>query len=240
MPYYERAIALNPHDAQAHCNLGLTLLHLGDYPRGFAEYEWRWQTGQCRPWRCPQPRWDGRPIPDHTLLLHTEQGAGDAIQCARYLPLVAQRCGKLLLACRPDLIPLLATVPGLAEIRDPGTINVAEFDTYLPLGSVPLVLGTTLATIPAAVPYLDVAALRRRQDPPAWPRLEPSPRPRVGVVWAGSPTDPPDRQRSCALRDVAAVLQLPGLEFYSLQPGEPRQELAQLPPQCPVRDLAPA
>ena len=90
---FERAIALQPDYAQAHVNLGMTLLQLGDYPRGFAEYEWRWQTGQFTPFQCPHPRWDGRPIPDQTLLIHTEQGAGDAIQFARYLPLAAQRCG---------------------------------------------------------------------------------------------------------------------------------------------------
>ena len=83
---YEHAIALQPHYALAHLNLGMTLLQLGDYPRGFAEYEWRWQTGQFPPFRCPHPQWDGHAIPDKTLLIHTEQGAGDAIQFARYLP----------------------------------------------------------------------------------------------------------------------------------------------------------
>ena len=220
MTYYERAIALQPDYAQAHCNLGLTLLQLGDYPRGFAEYEWRLQTGQLPPLRCPHPRWDGRPIPDHTLLIHTEQGAGDAIQFARYLPLAARRCRKLLLVCGDDLMPLFATLPGIAELRAAGTMTVAEFDTYLPLLSLPQVFGTTLATIPAAVPYFDVAALRRRKDPAALPQLAPSAQPRVGVVWAGSPIYPYDRQRSCALQDFTAVLQTPGIAFYSLQKGD--------------------
>jgi len=238
--YYERAIALNPHYAQAHFNLGMTLLQLGDYPRGFAEYEWRWQTGQFTPFRCPHPRWDGRPIPDHTLLIHTEQGAGDAIQFARYLPLAAQRCGKLLLVCREELMPLFATLPGIAELRTAGTITVAEFDTYLPLLSLPQVCGTTRTTIPAEVPYVDVAALRRRKDPMTLPLLAPSAQPRVGVVWAGSPTYQHDRQRSCALRDFVAVLQTPGIAFYSLQKGDQSQELMQLPPHIHIQDLAPS
>ena len=61
---YEHAIELQPQYAHAHLNLGLTLLQLGDYPRGFAEYEWRWQTGQYPPFQCPHPKWDGSPIPD--------------------------------------------------------------------------------------------------------------------------------------------------------------------------------
>jgi uncharacterized protein (TIGR03032 family) len=236
---YEQAIGLRPDYAQAHLNLGLTLLQLGDYPRGFAEYEWRWQTGQYPPFQCPHPQWDGHPIPTRTLLIHTEQGAGDAIQFARYLPLVAQLCGKLILVCPPDLMPLLATLPGIAQIRNAGAITVAEFDTYLPLLSLPRVFGTTRATIPATVPYVDVAALRRRKDATALPHLEPSACPRVGLVWAGSPTYKHDRQRSCALQDFTAVLQTPGIEFYSLQKGDRHQELAQLPPGIHVQDLAP-
>ncbi|HEY7491993.1 MAG TPA: tetratricopeptide repeat protein [Candidatus Tectomicrobia bacterium] len=237
---FEQAIALQPHYAQAHTNLGLAMLQLGDYARGFAEYEWRGQTGQFLPFQCPHPQWDGRPIPDKTLLIHTEQGAGDAIQFARYLPLAAQRCGQLLLVCPPDLIPLLATLPGITQIRDAGALTVAEFDTHLPLLSLPRVFGTTRATIPAVVPYFDVAALRRRKDLMALPQLESLARPKVGLVWAGSPTYKHDRQRSCALQDFAPVLQTPGIAWYSLQTGDRSQELMQLPPDLRVQDLAPS
>lgn len=142
--HYERAIELQPDYAQAHFNLGLALLQLGDYPHGLAEHEWRWNTGQFTPFHCPHPRWDGSPIPGQTLLIHTEQGAGDAIQFARYLPLAAERAGKLILVCRAELMPLFATLPGIAEIREPGSFQVAEFDTYLPLLSLPYVFGSTL------------------------------------------------------------------------------------------------
>jgi Glycosyltransferase family 9 (heptosyltransferase) len=195
--------------------------------------------GSLPPFQCPHPQWDGSPIPTKTLLIHTEQGAGDAIQFARYLPLVAQRCGTLILVCRADLMSLFATLPGIAQIRAAGTITVAEFDTYLPLLSLPRVCGTTRATIPAAVPYFDVAALRRRKASTALPPLAPSGPPKVGVVWAGSPTYAHDRQRSCALRDLAPVLETPEITFYSLQKGAQSQELAQLPPDLRVQDLAP-
>jgi hypothetical protein len=89
------------------------------------------------------------------------------------------------------------------------------------------------------VPYIDVAALRRRKDLSALPPLAPVAQPRVGLVWAGSPTYPHDRQRSCALRDFAPVRQPPGIAWYSLQTGSRRRELAQLPPDVRVQDLAP-
>jgi hypothetical protein len=230
----------------------MTLLQLGDYPRGFSEYDWRWQTGQFTPFQCPHPQWDGRPIPDKTLLIHTEQGAGDAIQFARYLPLAARRCKKLILVCRGDLIPLFSTLSGIAQIREAGTITVAEFDTYLPLLSLPRVFGTTLETIPAEVPYLDAQTICRRKGlgtsaspslslPPSLSSSSPSHslRPKVGLVWAGSPTYKNDRHRSCPLHEWTPVLRVPVREFYSLQKGPQREELAQLPAELRVQDLDP-
>ena len=75
-----------------------------------------------------------------------------------------QRCKKLILVCPPNLMPVMATLPGIGQIREAGAITVAEFDTYLPLLSLPRVFGTTPATIPATVPYIDIAMLRRRKD----------------------------------------------------------------------------
>ena len=50
----------------------------------------------------PQPQWDGGPLEGHTLLLHTEQGFGDAIQFIRYVPLVVQRGGKIIIECQAE------------------------------------------------------------------------------------------------------------------------------------------
>ncbi len=235
---YERAIELRPDYAHAHLNLAMTLLQTGDYARGFAEYEWRWQTGQFTPFRCPQPQWDGRPIADQTLLIHTEQGAGDAIQFARFLTLAGQCCRRLLVAGPRDLLPLLATIPGIQGLREGGEIGVHEFDRYLPLMSLPRVLGITPATIPAQVPYLDVEALRRRKGAADVPLHTDGAR-RVGLVWGGSPTHRDDRRRFCQLQAWLPFLRTPGVAFYSLQRGAPAQELAELPPDVTVQDLEP-
>jgi tetratricopeptide (TPR) repeat protein len=235
---YERAIELQPNYPQAHYNLGMNLLQTGDYARGFAEYEWRRQTGQFAGIRSPHPAWDGGPIPDKTLLIFTEQGAGDAIQFARYLPLAAARCKKLIVMCREDLMPIFATMPGIAEIREAGQINVAEFDTYLPLLSLPNVFGTTVETIPADVPYFDIATLRKRKDNPSL-ILSASSHPRVGIVWAGSPVNRTDRHRSCPLGEFLPVLSAPGFAFYSLQKGERARDLAELPSDVAIHNLDP-
>jgi uncharacterized protein (TIGR03032 family) len=235
---YEQAIALRPDYAEAHLNLAMTLLQTGDYARGFTEYEWRWHTGAFTPFRCPHPQWDGQPISGQTLLIHTEQGAGDAIQFARFLPLAAERCGSLVVAAPRDLMPLLAMLPGIKQLREAGEIGVHEFDRYLPLMSLPRVLGLSWDTIPARVPYLDVEALRRRKGtavlPPGADGLR-----KVGLVWAGSPTHRDDRRRSCRLQVWLPFLRTPGVTFYSLQRGERAREMAALPSDVTVHDLEP-
>ena len=232
--HWERAIQLQPKYAQAHVNLGMGLLQLGDYQRGFAEYEWRSLNG----FRSPHPKWDGSPIPDKTLLIYTEQGAGDAIQFARYLPLAAERCKNLILACPANLMPIFATIPGIAQIREKEKVAVAEFDTHLPLMSLPHVFGTTLETIPTTVPYIDAATLRRRKDNPAL-SLSDSEHPKVGIVWAGSPTNRTDRHRSCALNEFIPIVTIPEVSFYSLQKGECHKDLDNLPSHLHVQNMEP-
>jgi uncharacterized protein (TIGR03032 family) len=213
--HWQRAIELQPNYPQAHVNLGMGLLQLGDYQRGFAEYEWRSLNG----FRSPHPKWDGGLIPDKTLLIYTEHGAGDAIQFARYIPLAAERCKTLIVACPMDLMPIFATIPGIAQIREQEGIRVSEFDTYLPLMSLPHVFGTTLETIPASVPYVDAAALRRRKDNPAL-LLNKSEYPKVGIVWANTTIERTERHRSCPLNEFLPILSIPEVSFYSLQKGE--------------------
>ena len=236
LTHYERAVAEQPDNAQAHFNLGMMLLLLGDYERGLLEYAWRWKTGQFTPFQCPLPRWDGREIPQQTLLLHTEQGAGDAIQYARYVSLAAKRCKRLILVCSEHLTTLFSALEGVAELRAPGDIQVKEFDTGLPLMDLPQVFGTRLDNIPAQIPYFDLDLLRRRRGAGAI-KLPTSGRPRVGIVWAGSSTHKNDRKRSCALNDFLPLLRTPGVDFYSLQKGERVADLKSLPADVKVQNL---
>jgi uncharacterized protein (TIGR03032 family) len=229
MAAFERAVALKPHDAWAHVNLGLTLLQLGNYERGFAEYEWRGPMGPARPFQGSYPRWDGRPIPDQTLLIHTEPGVGETLLGARYLALAALRCGRLLLACPEALWPLLATIPSVHQLCAPGAIGGHAFDVHLPLLSLPHVFGTTRATVPATVPYLDLTTLRRRTELSARPRLAPSDEPRVGVVCAG--------RRLGTFEDWAPVLQTPGITWVRLPSGDRPSDVEPRPPNLPIHDL---
>src|SRR5205807_2240953 len=130
-----------------------------------------------------KPEWDGTPLDGKTILLHAEQGLGDTIQFARYLPLVKERGGTVLLDCPAAMARLCAGVGGVDQVSTGGSPPVA-FDVQAHLLSLPRILGTTLATIPAPVPYMraDPVLLER------WRReLQPLHGFKVGIAWQGNP-----------------------------------------------------
>lgn len=232
--YFRHAISLHYEFPDAHFNLGMTLLEAGEFLSGWEESEWRWKTPKFTPFNCPRPQWQGEDITDQALLVHTEQGAGDAIQFIRYLPLVSQRCRQLLLCCTEDLKPLFETVEGIDEIYLPGNIPATAFDTYIPLMSLPYIFQTTLETIPNNIPYLGKGLVEQ-----AFPLPELKPNlPKIGIVWAGSPTHKNDHNRSCRLEDFLPLLELDDFCFYSLQKGEQVHALQRLPKDIQVIDLS--
>lgn len=232
---YEEAIALQPDHASAHHNLGYAKLLLGDLKTGFAEYEWRWRVANFaapRPWAVPQ--WDGSDLNGATILLHGEQGLGDAIQFCRYVPLVAERGGRVVVEGRSPLLRLLATVPGVTAVvdRDRPKSEVQpdlQPEVHAPLMSLPHLFGTTLDTIPATVPYL-------YPPEPAQPLPGVGDRPKIGLVWAGSPTHLNDAQRSLHLVQLMDLLSLP-IDLYSLQKGAAAEQRHNLPESVTLHDL---
>mgnify|MGYP002777670582 CR=1 FL=1 len=212
MNYYRQALNLRPGNADVHLNLALAHLQLGEFEAGLAEYEWRTQTPQVPQFDCPHPRWDGGEKLDQTLLIHTEQGSGDAIQFIRFVAQARQRVGRVILVCIPDLAALLGTASGVDEVRLPGDIPLNDFQSYISLMSLPLLLKTTLATLPQTVPYLQVPPAI---DLPLPPRT--GQKLRVGIVWAGNPTHKDNARRSCRLSDFRPVLKTTDIEFFCLQ-----------------------
>ena len=225
---FERSLALAPDDASVHRHLGIARLTVGDLARGFAEYEWRWKTPEFRR-RFAQPPWSGDgDLAGKTILLHGEQGLGDAIQFARYAPLVARRGAKVIVEVVPALAVLMGTLPDIAAVVTIGSA-MPEFDLYCALMSLPHAFGTTLATIPAAVPYLSASPERIA----AWRnRLAAVPVPRIGLTWAGNPQHTNDAHRSIALPALLPALADAPVSIVTLQkelrPGD-AELLAQHP-----------
>lgn len=151
---YRRAIALKPDYADAHWNLALVLLRLGELKEGWAEYEWRkrMRMATLEP-ELLMPKWNGEALEGKTILLFAEQGLGDAIQFARYIPMVAAGAGKVVVAVPGELRGILARSFPMAEFVEFGG-NLPRVDVKCSLISLPLVFGTELGSIPGGVPYL--------------------------------------------------------------------------------------
>src|SRR6266702_1061306 len=191
---YGEVLALRKDHADAHFNQALTLLTIGDYRRGFTEYEWRWRrTGMPPQQSRSRPLWLGQySLGGKTILLHAEQGLGDTIQFARYVPLVAAHGAKVVLEVQPELKLLLSRLEGAAAVVARGEA-LPPFDVHCPLGSLPLALKTELQTVPAPTSYLsaDEAHLKKWSA-----RLQQIPSPRVAIAWSGNPAHDNDRNRS--------------------------------------------
>ena len=212
----ETAIRLRPDFAQAHWNLAIAALLSGDLPRGFAEYEWRKRHVRYRadfP-NIPGRQWDGSDANGQTILVRAEQGFGDVIQFARYLPLIQRAGGHPVLICAPPLVPLVRSMRGVRAITpsDP----LPEYDFWVDQISLPRLFGTMLDTIPAANRYLSADATRIS----AWRSRLPQGR-KVGITLAGNPKHRADRLRSVPADLAVTLPDIPGLSFVNLRHGGP-------------------
>lgn len=226
---FRQAIALNPALPECHFNLAILMLLRGEFAQGWREYEWRSQFKDFpKPARVfTQRQWDGSDLVGRTIMLQTEQGFGDTFQFMRYVPLVAARGGRVLVACHQEMRQVLEGAEGVAGWVGEGEALPA-FDVYCPLLSLPLAFGTALASIPATVPYLRADEGKIAH----WGRKLGGDKRclRVGLVWAGRAAHENDRNRSMSLAALAPLGQVPGVRFYSLQKGEAGLE-AQRPPE---------
>lgn len=221
--------------AEAHFDRALVLLRAGRFAEGWQEYEWRFQRSNWQkayPYRLPGKRWDGSQFPGKTLLVHCEQGLGDTLQFARYLPLVKRRGGTVIFETQEALCSLFQAFPPVDEVvalsGDAPTSR--PYDFHISLLSLPRIFATTLETIPSDTPYVFADAQKTGQ----WnSRLAPD-RLRVGIVWAGSVWHVRDSSRSCGLEPFLRLAEIPGVQLVGLQKGPGALAALELPEHIPL------
>jgi tetratricopeptide (TPR) repeat protein len=234
LAYINKALKIAPDNAIARYNRALMLLQQGEFQTGFPEYEWRLKTPEFPPCPFRQPVWDGSDLNGKTLLLHAEQGLGDTIQFIRYAAIATQKGGRVIFTCHRPLIRLLSGIPGIEEFIPLG-LPLPEFHVYAPLLSLPGILGTTLATVPAQVPYLQTPATGFQLP---ITQASTASKLKVGLVWAGGSLYKHNHSRSFSLRVLEPILHLPNLTCYSLQKGIPQLEITELGWQDRIHDLS--
>jgi hypothetical protein len=191
------------------------------------EPEWRWQTSHWIEDRrdFTQPEWRGEPAPGQTLLIHAEQESDATLQFCRYASLAAATGLHVILEVPRQLVRLLRGLPGVDLVVASGE-DLPTFDLHCPMLSMPLALGTTVATIPSAGSYLhademQAAAWRTRLATMA------NQGPRLGLVSAGNPgvhipaKAADDRRRSIPPDRLVPLFDVLGLHFFSLQKDGP-------------------
>jgi tetratricopeptide (TPR) repeat protein len=224
---YREALGREPESPAGHMGLGELLLSLGEYAPGWLEYAWRNKLDQARGTlpRMTAAPWNGMRLPGGTLLLVADQGFGDMIQFARYIPWAAERVPRLVIGWGPEVTALLGDHPNIAECF-PKWSDAPPHDAYVLLSTLPQIFGTELHTIPTPIPYLTmkperVAFWRNRLD-----TLLPAHRRRVGIAWSGRPTHPNNARRSVRLETLAPILSVPGIDFVTLQKPFPDEDRA--------------
>jgi len=237
---YRRALEIKPDFAKARFNLGLLLLSNGQYAEGWPEYEARYdpdRSGQNSiPPDLPVPRWQGQPLAGKSILIWPEQGFGDEIQFARYIPLLkTQGASRITLVCKPPLKTLLETLAGVDTIVTQSEAALLPLHDYwtFPL-SLPLYFATTVETIPAKLPYLSVPSERLNR----WSNRLPASGLKVGLVWKGNALHINDNNRSLpSLSILAPLWSVPGVIFISLQKGQGGEEAVSPPVDQPILHL---
>lgn len=217
---YAMAIRLAPDEADARFGRGFANLLDGDYAHGWAEYEFR-PSRRGSSLDPLQPQWRGEDLSGKTMLIYGEQGLGDSIQFLRYIPMLASRGARVLLAVAPALTALAGEIEGVGALLRRGEPTPA-FDVCCPLPSLPFYCGTKLDSIPLAGGYLTVPAERMDR----WrTRLGENTKLTVALAWAGNPEHPNDHNRSAALAEIAPLLRLETVRWLSVQAAPADAEL---------------
>ncbi|HEY4744741.1 MAG TPA: tetratricopeptide repeat protein [Desulfuromonadaceae bacterium] len=232
---YRKILAIKPDCKEAIANVAYLQLSSGDYLFGFANFEVRLAIEEFRidPRTYPQPRWDGAPLGGKSILVYGEQGMGDVIMFARYLPHVAERGGRVILEVDRSLTPLFASFPGVAQVVEKSATPPST-DLYIQLSSLPHIFRTTVDSIPNSIPYLTADPSKAS----AWQRkLAGDQAFRVGLVWRGNPLNPLDRDRSTSLQTFLPLADIAGVSLYSLQVGSAADEVLSLPAGMGITDF---
>lgn len=208
-------LVVAPDAPDLHWNLALVSLQAGQWAEGWREYEWRWKMPTFAPFvrDFGRPLWRGEDLDGRSILVHAEQGFGDAIEFCRFLPMLADRGARVVFECRAGLARLMSGLDARVEVVPLGQ-PLPRTDFFLPMMSLVSGLGLTIDQVTPKAPYLSVPTGGADfSDVACLDGLK------VGIVWAGGESRRDNRIRSCRATDMAGLAAIPGCRLFSLQVG---------------------
>jgi tetratricopeptide (TPR) repeat protein len=221
---FDRALSIDPDNGQVCFNRAMARLAIGEMPQAWPDYEARFRTRMpTRLYHTEFPRWGGESLDGRSLLVQSEQGFGDTFQFARYLPLLSGLGGSIVFECQDRSInEALVGLEGIRIVSRGESLPLV--DCQIPLASLPMVFGTSIASIPFAGGYLKPAINRLA----AWKdRLMPGDdRLKVGLVWGGNKYSL-NANRSMQLEELKPLFEVPEVCLFSLQVGEDVRQITE-------------
>jgi len=220
---YDKAIATKPGYAEGHYHRGSALLLHGRFEEGWRDFERRWETadrGFDRPVLHAEP-WRGEDLKGRSIIVYSEQGLGDAIQFARFLPRLVARGARVTFLCHAVLVRLFRPLAGDMEITAFSPAD-AKFDYQCALMSLPERFGIALDDLPGPVPYLFAEASLVQM----WCERIGDNGFKVGIGWQGNPAGLIDKGRSIPLAKFRPLSDVPGIRLISLQKTHGLDQLA--------------
>jgi Tfp pilus assembly protein PilF len=245
---FAQAIEIDPKYLNAKWCRSMMRLSLGDYERGWEEYEtripFRQQEGKKVYPKFPAPYWQGEPIQEKNIFCCIEQGIGDTILFSRFLPWLDARVGiggRVYLCCGHEIMVLLWNFveTDVVEYVPEGT-PIPECDYSVVIGSLPWHSRCTLDALPG-----DPGLIRRRVDTQMRIGKADVPAPlgpnayKVGICWTGNPAQERNDERSIPLELMLQLAEHPNVWLYSLQVGPGQADIARLGARDIVCDLGP-
>ena len=227
VPFLQHALVLQPNNVTAQFNLAVCHLIQGDYARGWPAYECRWNyehLAGTQP-KFEQPRWTGQELRDKTILVVGEQGHGDNIQFVRFMFNLHHAGAKILFQVTDGLIPLLSGSPIIHWVGS-YVDQPPEFDYWIPIMSIPGVMGVTIENLTHQVSYLSA-----HQDLfKIWlDRLGPKKRMRVGFCWSGRKDNWLNTHKGMPFEKMLELIKNnPTYEWINLQVDASPEEESQL------------
>jgi hypothetical protein len=215
VPFLQYAIEADPTNITAKFNLAVSYLIMGDYARGWPAYEARWQyehLAGTEP-QYKQPRWRGEDLQGKTILVVGEQGHGDNIQFARFLLDLSSLGAEIIFQTTDALIPLFSS----SAFKQTISFSQAPegFDYWIPIMSIPAVIGVTLENLPQNLGYIQPNSTLVQE----WhKRLGPKKRLRVGFCWSGRKDSWINQHKGMPFVDMLTLIkQNPDYEWINLQ-----------------------
>lgn len=227
--HYDMAGQLGLDYAELDWNRSHVLLAQGRFSEGWEGYERRFELSNARqrfyPFSLAAPGWDGTSFRGMRLFVHDEQGLGDTIQFARFIPMVKDLGGEIIFEVRKPLLELFKSLKGVDSlvVRESKPASL-DYDLSAPVMSLGKLLNITLETLPVGIPYLkvDKNAISKWEDSVSGPGFK------AGLVWACNQENVPSRNRSIRLDKLLPLLEIPGISFHGFQKDDKSGQLGRL------------